>query len=432
MKRILNGPFSAPQFKLAPDAGGATGGSDAAILDAVKEVRTSVDQKFDELHKSTRATIEDLTKVKNDFNGLSSDLQTVTQLMKKLQGQLALEQRMAFGNPIERIVQDEEKRTLLLARAFSAASRFDSRVKLTPAMQKALDTANSPGSTLIDSKYLPEVYDVLATYGIWNTFKVINLGSKTTVMPVKTARVAAPFLTSEAGAITPDSTKAGTTVSATVSTIGAVVSASLELMQDSEIDLARDILDDCAESVASRMDWACTQADGGADSTDGGFTGIFGGGGTAVNAAGGNTTMETLDFEDWTAVVIAAAAISDRMLKWWMHPAILTRALHTKDGNGRPIFLTAVEAPAPGNIGSILGYPVVLGHQCPSTNSASAKVAVLGDPNGAVFGIRKDFEFMSDNSVGFDEYAVYFRAVARIAFKVRAATAFRVLTLAAA
>ena len=106
--------------------------------------------------------------------------------------------------------------------------------------------------------------------------------------------------------------------------------------------------------------------------------------------------------------------------------------LAIKDGNGRSIFLTANEAPAPGGIGSILGYPVTLAHAAPSTNTAGNVIAVFGDPNGLVHGVRQDFEFKSSADFYFADNEIAFRAIARNMAKVRSATAFAKLTLAAA
>ncbi len=432
-------------FKFAPDKGGESGGTtDEEILNAVKGVQKNVEQKFDELDKATKKTIEELTIAKNNFSGLASDIQTVQATMKKLQGQLVLERRMAHGDPVQRIIQDEEKRTLFNALVRRGIAQKIAGVRFNSDQKKALELfdqaqqrtgsplteGGTPGSTYINAALDRDVYDVVATYGIWNSFESRPLSTRTTVMPVKTARPVATYVAEGVGD-TPDTAKAGTSVTATLATARVLLSVSEELLQDSEIDVTADVMDDFAEALAFKMDWACTQADGGADSTDGGFTGIFGGGGTAAGAAAGNVSMETLDFEDWTAVVIAASAIATRGLKWWMHPSILVRSLHTKDGHGRPIFLTAVEAPAAGNVGSILGYPVVTGHQCPSANTTSSKVAVLGDPRGARIGLRNGIEFKSSDQFGFDEYSIYFRGISRHAFKIKSATAFYVLTNAA-
>lgn len=405
------------------------------LLGEVKTIKSKFDEvssDYTRLDKSTKDTIETLTAVKKDFSGLSSDVAQATFALRKLQAQLLQEQRAAFGNPAERIIRCEEKRTLFNAICRSAVSK-KYNLELSEAHQKALDTANTPGSTYIVSDLMTDVYDTLATYGMWSSFQVRQLSTKSTIMPVKTARAAAAFLTSEGGAITPDSTKAGTSVTATVATIASLLSVSEELMQDSEVDVTADVLSDMAESVASKIDWACTQADGGADATDGGFTGIFGGGGTASVAAAGNVSVQTLDLEDFlNTMLVVDPIVLSRPAKWWTHPQQIVRMLSIKDLNGRPIFLTAMEAPAPGAIGSILGYPVVPTFQAPSANTISTRIAVFGDPAGQVVGIRKAFEFKQSNEAYFTDYEIGFRGIARIATKIRRALAFGVLTTAAA
>jgi hypothetical protein len=102
-----------------------------------------------------------------------------------------------------------------------------------------------------------------------------------------------------------------------------------------------------------------------------------------------------------------------------------------KDSNGRPIFLTALEAPTAGGIGSILGYGVVPSHAAPTTNAANAKIAVFGDPSGLVVGLRNGFEMEASDHAGFTTYERYFRGVARAGVKVRRSQAFAVLTLPA-
>jgi HK97 family phage major capsid protein len=123
------------------------------------------------------------------------------------------------------------------------------------------------------------------------------------------------------------------------------------------------------------------------------------------------------------------SGVLNRPCKWWMHPQILVRALSVKDSNGRPIFLTANEAPAPSGIGTILGYPVIGCHAAPTTNAANAKVAVFGDPSGLVVGMQNGFEMEASDHAGFTTYERYFRGVARAGVKVRRSQAFAVLTL---
>jgi HK97 family phage major capsid protein len=415
------------------------------VLDGVKDLKsaqeeqgnklkTIEDQKkeltcnYENLDNKTKQAFEDLTKLKNSANDVSATLNAV----KRVQAQLKLERRAAFGDPVQRLLADEEKRYRINAAVRRAVSRDGDMQDVVKAiMGKALGEDSSPGSTMIDDALLREIYDTLASYGVWNTFGVRRMGTKTTKMPVQTARPVANFITTEGGTISDDSNKAGTSVSLEVEVIAVLLNVSLQLIQDSEFDVAADVLNDFVEAFNYRLDWAALQADGTADATDGGMTGAFQGG-TAATAASGNTTMETLDFEDVTNCLLSVdSAVLSRAARWWMHPQILVRMLHIKDSNGRPIFLTANEAPAPGGIGSILGYPVTLAEAAPSANEASAKVAVFGDPNALVVGVRQDFGFEASDHHKWSELQRSFRAYGRAGVKIRRSNGLSVLTTAA-
>jgi HK97 family phage major capsid protein len=393
---------------------------------------------FDRLDKETKKDFDELTNVKKSFNGLSSEVQAATQKLTLIQSRLENQARASFGNPIEKIIHDEELRwrfNALVRLSVNKDGDMENMVKkdFPDFIKKALGEDSSPGSTLINQQLVGEIYHTLESYGIWNTFRVTRLGTKTNILPVKTARAVALAIISEGTQITDDANKAGTTVTATVVDIAALLNVYFRLLQDAEFDVTADVLDDFAEATAYRLDWFATQADGGADTTDGGMTGIFGGGGTAANAAAGNTTVETTDEEDWRRCLLTVdPAVLQRPARWWMHPQILVRALSVKDDNGRSIFLTALEAPSAKAIGSMFGYPITLGAVCPTTNAANAKVAAFGDPNGQVVGIRNDFDVQTSDHHKWDYYQRSFRIVGRAATKIRRATAFAVLTLPAA
>ena len=392
---------------------------------------------FDRLDKATKTDFEELTKMKKVANDQQANIETVTKLLNTIQMRLSLQAKDAFGDPIKRLVANEESRHRINAAVRLAVCQPEERhalIKRFPDfIQKALGEDSSPGSTLINQQLYGEIYDTLESYGIWNTWQVIRLGTKTNILPVKTARAIALAIISEGTQMADDANKTGTTVTATVVDIACLLNVYMRLIEDAEFDVTADVLSDFAEATAYRLDWFCTQADGGADTTDGSMTGVFGGGGTAVAAAAGNVTVETTDEADWRRVILGVdAAVLNRMAKWWMHPQILVRALAVKDGNGRSIFLTALEAPAARAIGSILGYPVVLGAVCPTTNAANAKPAVFGDPAGQVVGIRNDFQVATSDHHKWDYNQRSFRIIGRAATKVRRATSFGVLTLPAA
>jgi HK97 family phage major capsid protein len=405
----------------------------AAEVKAVRSQQDELVQNYDQLDKNTKKAFEDLTALKKTANDSNASFQAFELKIKEIQQRLRWEQRAAFGDPVKRIQADEELRTRFNAAIRMAVDKNGDMVRTTADMVKrALGEDSSPGSTLINDALQREIYDTLSMYGIWNTFAVRQTGTKTTKFPVKTVRPVAGFILSEgSGQIADDTNKAGTSVDCVMEVIAVLLNVSVQLLEDSEFDVTADILDDFAEAFAYRMDWACLQADGGADSTDGGMTGIFGGGATAAAAASGNTTVETTDFEDWTKCLLTVDPIVlNRNARWWMHPQVLVRALSVKDLNGRPIFLTATEAPTKGGIGSILGYPTVPAFAAPTANTTSSKVAVFGDPNGLVVGVRKGFTFEASDHHKWDYLQRSFRGYGRVGTKIRRALSFACLTLA--
>lgn len=439
-------PF-AFRLRKADSEAGLGGEDDIALLQKIDKGMTKLDEEFvaqrtktdnlvqnyDQLDKATKKAFEDLTHLKKTANDTDASMKAFLGKMQQIESLMRREQFAAFGNPVERISRDPEKRSIFNAMVRKAVLGKSGNLRaLAEVHQKALDTANTPGSTMLVNELLGDIYDTLASYGVWNTFAQRRVGTKTIQVPIKTARPAAAYVTTEGATISQDSTKAGSTSNMTIATIAVLLNVSEELLADAEFDVTADVLDDFAQAVAYKMDWACLQADGGSDSTDGGFTGIFGGGGTAAVSASGNVSVETTDYEDFVNVILAVdPAVLTRPSRWWIHPQILARILKIKDSNGRPIFLTATEFPTYGGIGSILGYPVTPAHAAPSANTTSSKIAVFGDPNGLVHAVRKDFEFASSNQAAFSDYEVVFRGIARHAAKVRRALAFGVMTNAA-
>lgn len=380
---------------------------------------------YDNLDAQTKSIFEDITKQKNEFTGLTGQISNIEQSFKKLSLQLRNEQRNAFGNPVQRILADPEKKNLLNAKIRAALG-----APLNEGHQKALTSASGAGATYLRDGLDTDIYDTLGTYGIWNTFDVKSVSTLNNKFLVKTARPNALYF-GEGVTITEDTAKAGTSVTCEAKGIKVVLSVPIELLQDSEVDLSNDILADFLEALAYRMDWSCLQADGTADSADGSMTGIFAGG-TASVAATGNVSVETLDFEDYTKCMLTVdEGVLSRESRWWMHPRQLIRSLSVKDSNGRPIFLTATEAPTSAGIGSLLGSPVVSSFAAPTANTTSSKIAVFGDPKGLVVGLRTGIEFAQSNEAKFEDYEATFRGVARFGCKIRKAGAFAVLTNAA-
>jgi HK97 family phage major capsid protein len=427
-----------------PESNGGGGAILKQIGDKVGDIAKTNEtllKNYDQLSKDTKSAMEEFTKAKNRLDSIED----ITRSLQKLNMQLSHERRMAFGDPVQRIAADPEKRTLLVAMIARSLGgevldACGKRVKevakqlslVDGIAQRDLDSANTPGSTFLDTNQVEtDLYDVLASFGAYRTLDVRRVSAKATEIRLRTARAAMTFI-DEAAQIGADSTKAGSRVTVTPKKIAGLINVSRELLDDDAVGAVNELLAEFGESAAYRLDWAAFSADGGSDSTDGGFTGMLGGGGTDVTAASGNTTVATTDFEDWVAVVAnSPAGILSRPCRWWMHPTILVKALYIKDSNGRPIFNTAIEAPSSGSIGSILGFPTTMVPAAPSTDSAGARVAAFGDPFGVGVRIRRDMAFDRSEHFAFDTDEISFRATMRAAIKVKIATSIQVLKTAA-
>ncbi len=391
---------------------------------AADQMKTLTDN-IGSLSAKTQQAFADLEAIKRVANEHDGKLKAIERLHMQLQA----ERIRQFGNPIARITEDPELRRKFNATVRSLMMKQGDGVQ---AAIKALGEDSGMGATLIDDALASTIYSTLSSFGVWNQFGVERLGTKQTKFPVETADPVCNVILTEGDTIGDDSTIAGSSVTCEVELLATLLNVSIQLLEDSEYDVTSRVLNQFARATAKRLDYLTIMADGSSDATNGGMTGIFNAW-TAATAATGNTTVENTDLEDWTAVLLAVdPEVLGRQAKWFLHPRMLVRALSIKDSNGRSIFLTANEAPSYGAIGTLLGYPVVLSHIAPSTNSAGGKVAAFGDPMGMVVGIRRDFTFESSDHHKWNTFQRSFRGIARAGVKNRVATAGGYLKLAAA
>ena len=394
---------------------------------AVERNQETLLKNYDQLGRETKQTMEEMTRLKNSAN----DRAQVLAAVQKLQLQLRTEAIAAGIDPIQRIANDPEKRARLnLAVRLAVDRNGDLRQACEP-LARAIGEDTGEGATLIIAQLFKEIYDTLAQYGDWSTLGVRRLGTKVTNFPVKTARVEAQWLTSEAAPIPDDTSEAGGTMTLTVLPNAVLLNVSRQLIEDAEFDVTAMVMEDFQQAWNLRLDTAAFSGDGVADGNNGGFTGLFTAG-TKAAAATGNTSAGTLDFDDVNrCLTTVAPVVLRRNPRWWMHPQMLVRMMGIKDNNGRPIFLGALEAPSYWAIGTILGFPVVPVMAAPNTDGADKPVAAFGDRNGQVVGVRDDFVFESSDHYRWNTLERSFRAYGRAATGCRQTNAFAILQTAA-
>lgn len=379
--------------------------------------------------KELRAGFEDLTKLKATANGFDSELKKIERTMARIEAISRAEARLSFGDPIARFCADEEKRNWLNA---ICRKLIWPNANLPEHLTKALTGVDSSlGQAVIPTQYIPELYDVLARYGTYNSLRVDRVSARTVSYPLMSARPTAVWIGAGTGgsvegtAITAGSFT-GSAVSLAIQTAAAYLIASREQLQDATVDMAPVILREIGESVAKLLDDMAFSADAGADQVDAGYYGIFETAtvhtGTIAEAAAGNVSVATLDVDDFVKCLTTVSVnVLSLQTRWWMHPQILAKVCLVKDLNGRPIFQNALEAPS-STVGSILGSPVVTTPSAPSTDSTSSKLAVFGDPQAYVVGIRQDMELATSEHIKFAENQIAFRALIRAGGKHRIPT----------
>ena len=426
----------------------AAEGGESAILESLGEIEKGVNEHGKDIAdlkknsaeiiladqsrwpKELKTLAEDLTKAKEALNGHETNAKNFQKKIKELETLLRNETRSAFGNPLRRISDNEELRLRLNVAVRLAMDNGGDMQKVVAAQLKAIGEDTTPGSTLINTALFQEIYDTLATYGVWNTFGVRRLGTKLTRFPVKTARPVANWILTEGGTISDDTNKAGTEVTCQAEVLAVMLKISLQLLQDSEFDVTADVMEDFAEAFAYALDYTVLQGNGASDETNGTYTGVFNFG-TASIAAAGNTSIGQLQLEDFTTLRNTLdVGVLNRPLRAWVHPYNLTKIALIRDKQGRSIFQTMLEVPSP-TIGSIMGAPVVPAAAAPSTDAPGAQVLALGDPNGMVVGMREDFNFEASDHFAWNALQRTFRGYGRAGIKGRKAGAFAVLTLPA-
>lgn len=192
----------------------------------------------------------------------------------------------------------------------------------------------------------------------------------------------------------------------------ALARVSKQLMQDSAIDIANDITIDMARGIARQEDRNLFIGDG--TSAFGGVTGFVNrfASGTTGNAVTGGASFSAHTVAQLCEAIGRVSDFGLANAKWYCSPAfkaqVFDRLSLTMGGVTRNEFANGV-------IGGFLNYPIVAVNALPSTDSGSAQLDCLfGDISlAASLGSRLDVEMAIDDSIGFNTYSTFMRAVIR-------------------
>lgn len=419
------------RVKSIEDGNGETKKKTEKIESDIQKVMNDLDRSDKEVKKA----LEDLTKVKNTCN----DFAVTMAKMEKVQKAVALNARSSFGDPIKRLCAGNDELNAFFKAVGMALQHGGNFEKLPTELKTLIEGGRNEiksltgvdaglGQATVPQATFNEIYDLLLQYGAWNKLSVQRVGVRTTVLPIATARPTAYWLGAQSGvgegsAIT-ESGFAGGSVNLLIQTLGVYLTVARELLADSSVDMAPYLLRQLVQALNYGLDYAAFNAAGGANQTDGGYTGLFQAALANTNlacaATPGNTTIAQLILEDFVNTI---TTVNPQVLmlqpQWWMHPQVLAKSVLIRDKNGRPILQTWQEVPRPGSIVSILGYPVDMVGAAPNTDAPGNPVMAFGDPEGVTVGIRQDMELATSDDILFAQNMRAFRGLMRAGSKIK-------------
>jgi HK97 family phage major capsid protein len=254
--------------------------------------------------------------------------------------------------------------------------------------------SNSAGGSLVPEEFANRVIRLVETYGTYpGAVENVSMSRDTMVIPKRLSGTTAYFV-GEGSSVTESEPTYGN-VSLVAKKLAVGCRMSTEVVEDALVSLADAVATEFSTSLSFKIDQCGWIGDG--TSQYGGVNGVVNkindGTHTAsvVSAASGNTAFETLDIEDFLAVMGKLPLYARQGAAWYVSPAgyasSIARLKYAAGGN-------TVENIGAGAGESFLGYPVRMVHVMNSTLGADAsKVKVLfGNLNLAcIYARRRDF-----------------------------------------
>lgn len=279
-----------------------------------------------------------------------------------------------------------------------------------------VDSVNKAGGVIPD-EYANEIISQLpAQSAAMTMFRRVDMGTKTTVIPVTTALPVAGFV-GEGGAFSA-TTATWTGKQLIAAKVGCIVPIAREVIEDTSYDLQGDLIPKVAEAIGGAIDGAV----------------LFGTGKPAAWTCNDiyAGAIAASAFTTYVASAFAATTISSVMKKvetagfdvngFTAHNSVKGLLRDLCDSQGRPIY----QAPTAGNPGVLYGENVFYVRS--GGWDATKGLVIAGDWTKAILGLRRDIsmEILTEASitVGSDTISlaqndmIGLKFVARVAFQV--------------
>jgi|688.fasta_scaffold66932_3 HK97 family phage major capsid protein len=286
---------------------------------------------------------------------------------------------------------------------------------------------NSLGGSLVFEDFSNSLIRLVETFGVsMNLAQRVTMSSDTLLVPKRLSGVTGYWLGENTTITTSDPT--ATMVQMVLKKLAAATRVSNELLADNAISVAQWLVQEYATTISGTLDDAFFNGDG----TLGSYGGIRGleqindGTHTAsvVSAASGNTTLATLDIDDYLRALAALPRYAIGTSAWYMHPAVYHQSVQRMMLSSGTVGSGTVGALAGGNTAAnlaqgtpntFLGLPVVWVLKMRSAPITNQIYAYVGDLSlSSIMANKGDMQIASSTDRYFEVDQTAWRVTYRV------------------
>jgi len=285
---------------------------------------------------------------------------------------------------------------------------------------------NSLGGVLVFEQFSDTIIRLVETFGVAPTaFQNVTMSSDTLLVPRRLTGVTGYWIGENTTITTSDPT--ASMVQLVAKKLAIATKVSNELLADNSISVAQWLAAEFATEMASRIDDAAFNGTG--LSATGGIRGlsqIDDGTHTASiqTAATGNTTVASLDIDDYVAVLGRLPRYAIGTAAWYMHPSVYHNSVQRMmlssgvQGTGTIGALSGGNTAAnlaQGTPNTFLGLPVVWVLRMTAVPTTGTIAAYCGDLSLAgIMGKKSDMQIASSDQRYWEADQTAFRGIARM------------------
>lgn len=334
--------------------------------------------------------------------------------------------------PSEITIEQNANKPGYMLHSLLCAMKSGDKAKIKEIYSKAADPmvegTDASGGYLVPAVTQATILELIPTYGQARQYmQTIPMGNARVLNIPKEGTLPTVTWTDEAVAKTASKPTIAI-ITLTAKKAAGIVVLSDELLQDANVNLGDYIVRKFAQKFGIEEDKQFFNGTGSP------FNGVF----KSTNTFGNTVTLSggisTLDYPSLVSAAYGIDANYTQGAAWYMHRTVLASVRNILDGQNRPIFVDAAANTPP----SLLGYPVRLIENAPTSSAAAGSVVViLGNLENSIIGTKQEMtvKILDQATIAGTSLAeadlTAIRVVERVAFDAGLTEAYSVIKLAA-